>query len=421
MSSQSLPAADFSKNMRLIGYCDQGNRPDGVQLMVHHGYAYVGHMFSKGFSVIDVRDPRNPAAVNYVSAPPDTWNIHLQAHDDLLLVINAKDMFAATEFQDERAYYSGALGEKVGTASRTSTQRHWRAGLAVYDISRPDTPFEIGFMSIDGGGIHRLWYTGGRWAYASALLDGFTDYIFITIDMSDPRRPVEAGRFWLPGMHAAGGETPSWDTSRRYGLHHPIVHGDTAYCAWRDAGMVVLNVADRTAPKLVVHRNWSPPFGGGTHNCLPLPERDLLVVLDEAVLDNQADGEKFIWVFDNREPSNPTSISTLPSPNEIDYAAKPGHFGPHNLHENRPGTFVSSEIIVATYQNAGVRVFDIRNQHEPSEIAALVPPTPSRLVDSRQGRPLVIQSADVFVDANGLIYSTDYNGGLYVMEVESWR
>jgi len=46
---------------------DQGGRPDGVQLMVNNGFAYVGHMFSKGFSVIDVRDPRNPMPVTYVA------------------------------------------------------------------------------------------------------------------------------------------------------------------------------------------------------------------------------------------------------------------------------------------------------------------------------------------------------------------
>ena len=28
--------------------------------MVHRGYAYIGHIFSKGFSVVDVRDPANP-------------------------------------------------------------------------------------------------------------------------------------------------------------------------------------------------------------------------------------------------------------------------------------------------------------------------------------------------------------------------
>ena len=41
-------------------------------------------------------------------------------------------------------------------------------------------------MPVEGGGIHRIWYIGGRWAYVSALLDGFSDYILITIDMSRP-------------------------------------------------------------------------------------------------------------------------------------------------------------------------------------------------------------------------------------------
>ena len=410
-----LPKPDYARNMRIVGHTDQGGRPDGVQVMVHRGFAYVGHMFSKGFSVIDVRDAKNPRAVNYVAAPPNTWNIHLQVHDDLLLVIHAKDMFAAAEFADERAYYSGALGKTVGTAE-ARRKRDWNAGLAVYDISKPETPRRIGFMPVEGGGIHRVWYTGGRWAFASVLLDGFTDYIFMTVDMSDPAQPREAGRWWIPGMNLAAGETPSWAAARRYGLHHAIIHGDTAYAAWRDAGMVVLDIADRARPKLIVHRNWSPPFGGGTHNCLPLPDRDLLVVLDEAVLDHQEDGLKVIWVFDNRVPQNPVSISTFPTPAEADYKSKGGHFGPHNIHENRPGSFVSSQLIFATYQNAGIRVFDMSDAFVPKEVGALVPPQPSTLADTRPNRARVIQSADVFVDAKGLIYATDYNAGLYILE-----
>ncbi|HSJ42247.1 MAG TPA: hypothetical protein VK955_14530, partial [Xanthobacteraceae bacterium] len=129
-----LPKPDYARNMRIIGHTDQGGRPDGVQVMVHRGFAFVGHMFSKGFSVIDVRDAKSPRAVNYIAAPANTWNIHLQVHDDLLLVIHAKDMFAAAEFADERSYYSGALGKTVGTAE-AKRQRDWSAGLAVYDIS----------------------------------------------------------------------------------------------------------------------------------------------------------------------------------------------------------------------------------------------------------------------------------------------
>jgi hypothetical protein len=413
-----LPTPDYARAMRVIGHCDQGGRSDGVQLMVHRGYGYVGHMFSKGFSIIDLRDPMNPRAVNYLPAPPGTWNIHLQAHEDLLLVVNAKDMFAAAEFADEHAYYRGQLGKVVGTAKATRASRDWTAGLAVYDISRPHTPRRIGFMPVEGGGIHRIWYVGGRWAYVSALLDGFTDYIFMTVDMADPANPREVGRFWIPGMNQAAGETASWPATSRYGLHHAIVHGDTAYAAWRDAGMVVIDVADRTKPRMIAHRNWSPPFGGGTHNCLPLPDRDLLIVLDEAVLDRQEDGLKLIWVFDNREPGNPISIATFPTPAETDYVHKGGHFGPHNIHENRPGSFVSSELIFATYQNAGVRVFDVRDPYRPLEVGALVPPAPRRMMDHRPHRARVIQSADVFVDSGGLIYSTDYNAGMYIMEFD---
>jgi hypothetical protein len=412
-----LPKPDYARNMRLVGHSDQGGRPDGVQVMVHRDHAYIGHMFSKGFSIIDVRDPKNPRAANHVAAPPGTWNIHLQTHGDLLLVINAKDMFAAAEFADEKAYYKGQLGQVVGTAlARPKAARDWTAGLAVYDISKPAQPRRIGFMPVEGGGIHRVWYTGGRWAYASALIDGFTDYIFITIDMADPTRPHEAGRWWIPGMKLTAGESPTWPPTSRFGLHHAIIDGDTAYAAWRDAGMVVIGVADRNRPELIAHRDGVPPFGGGTHNCLPLPDRDLLIVLDEAVLDHQEDGVKNIWVLDNRDKSNPAIMATFPQPAEADYKNKGGHFGPHNIHENRPGTFVSSQTIFATYQNAGVRVFDIRDERAPVEVGAFVPPAPARMMDHRPNRARVIQSADVFVDAAGLIYSTDYNAGLFILE-----
>ena len=106
--------------------------------------------------------------------------------------------------------------------------------------------------------------------------------------------------------------------------------------------MVVIDVADRAKPKLITHRDCAPPFGGGTHNCLPLPDRDLLVVLDEAVLDHQEDGIKIH--LDVRQPRANQSGQHLdfPEPAEADYGSKGGHFGPHNIHENRPDTFVSS-------------------------------------------------------------------------------
>ena len=202
----------------------------------------------------------------------------------------------------------------------------------------------------------------------------------------------------------------------RYGCHHPIVQGDIAYCSWRDACLVVVDVADRAAPKLLCHKMWSPAFGGATHNCLPLPDRDLLLVLDEAVLDGMEDGFKPIWVFDNKDPRNPRCLATFPAPADRNYVEVGGHFGPHNIYENRPGHFVSSDLAFTTYQNAGIRVYDIRNQYSPVEVGAMVPAAPTRLVDPRPNRPLVLHSADVFVDKDGLVYATDFSVGLYVME-----
>lgn len=404
-----------SRGLKPLGHSDQGGRPDGLQVMVHRGYAYIAHPWSQGFTIVDVREPTRPRSVNYVAAPPHTWTIHLQTHDDLLLVVHARDLFADAAFADERTYYTRSVGDTVGS-SKAQVARHWSAGMAIYDLKNPEQPRQIGFFPVAGVGVHRIWYTGGRWAYVSALLDGYTDYILLVVDLQDPTHPVEAGRYALPGMHAAAGETPTWPADKRYALHHAVVHGDTAYACWRDGGLTLLDVAQRHAPRLISHRNWSPPFGGGTHSALPLPSRNLLVVADEAVLDKQEDGLKLTWVFDIRDPANPVSISTLPTPADDDYVRKGGHFGPHNLHENRPGSFVSDTLVFATYQNAGIRVFDISNAYQPQEVAFYVPPNPVRMADKRPGRPAVIQSADLFVDAQGLVYATDYNAGLSILE-----
>lgn len=415
LATRDIPKPDYAKNMRIIGHSDQGGRSDGTQIMVENGFAYISHIFSKGFTVVDVNDPRDPRVVNFVAAPANTWTLHLQVHGNLLLVVHAQDQFAQPKVADERHYYKAQV--RSAEDSRDEV-RDWSAGMAVYDLTDPKAPRQIGFMPVQGLGLHRIWYVGGRYAYASAMLDGFSDFILITIDMADPTKPQLIGRYWLPGMNLAAGETPNWPLPLgRYSLHHPIVHGDTAYCGWRDACLALVDVADRTNPKLISHTTWAPPFGGGTHNCLPLPDRNLLIVVDEAVLDSEEDGDKPIWVFDIRNPQHPVSVATFPKPNERDYVAVGGHFGPHNIHENRPGSFVSSDLIFATWQNAGLRIFDISDHYSPREVGALVPKAPKHHVDYRPNRPLVINTTDVFVDKNRLIYFTDFSGGgLHIAE-----
>jgi hypothetical protein len=101
-----------------------------------------------------------------------------------------------------------------------------------------------------------------------------------------------------------------------------LVAGNLAYAAWRDGGLTVLDVGDPTRPKLLAHRNLDPPFGGGTHSPLPLPDRNLLVLADEANFANCSQGLRHTWLFDVREPTNPVSFATMPVPSEADYSAK---------------------------------------------------------------------------------------------------
>ena len=208
MASQDLPKPDYARNMKLIGHSDQGGRPDGVQMMVNKGHAFVGHMFSKGFSVIDVRDPRNPKPVHYIAVAAQ----HLEPAP-----ADARGPAAGGQRQEH--VRGGRVPGREAVLLRPDRQegRHRRCrpsrARATGPPAWPSTtsrtrprPRQIGFMPVEGGGIHRIWYTGGRWAYVSALLDGFTDYIFMTVDMADPTRPKEAGRWWIPGMNTAGGE-----------------------------------------------------------------------------------------------------------------------------------------------------------------------------------------------------------------------
>ena len=386
-------------------------RGDGVQIMVHRGHAFVGHSFNEGITVLDISDPKQPKVVNFIGCAKNTRSLHLQIHGDLLLAVNGPSVWSMEQFQDPRNYFSGSIAEKLAASGID-----FEAGIRMFDVSKPAEPREIGFMPTGGFGPHRIWWDGGRYAFISVHLDGYSDHIFASVDLADPLKAEIVGTWHIPGMKTSAGEVPTWDSKRRYALHHGLVANGIAYCAWRDGGMTILDASDPTDMTCLSHPNWTSAGGGGTHSCLPLPDRNLVIVADEPFTANCADGRRFIWIFDVSDKTNPVSIATMPTPDETDYCSKPGAFGPHNLHENRMGSFHSSDLVFATYHNAGVRVFNIADPFQPKDVGHFVPPDPEKLVDPRPNRPCVIQSTDVFVDKNGLMYLTDKNAGLYVLE-----
>jgi hypothetical protein len=410
-SDPPIPPQGIGRRIRHLSYSDQGGRPDGVQVMVNRRHVYVGHMFSDGVTILDAADPRRLKPVGFFTAGVNTRTHHLQVAEDLLLLANGANIVAMQSYDNMRGYFENALVDSITKKTK------FRAGLSIHDISKPSEMREIAYLEMPGFGINRLWWTGGRYAYVSAHFDGYTDHILCIVDLQNLTKPEIISKWWLPGMHRAGGEPSTLAPGKRVALHHMIVAGDRGYGAWRDGGFTIHDISDRRNPKLLSRINWSPPFPGGTHTPLPLPGRNLAVVADEANAEKCAKGLFHTFVVDVRAPENPVPISTLPTPTGRDFCG-PGTFGPHNLHENRPGSFQSEETLFATYNVAGVRVFDIKDAFAPKEIASWVPPTPKKLMDPRPNVSLAAKCADIFVAKDGLIYVSDWNAGLNVLQYE---
>jgi hypothetical protein len=301
------------------------------------------------------------------------------------------------------------------------------AGFELFNVSNPETPRPITFFDCSGPhsrGVHQVWFVDGRYVHFAGGAADFTprdqrdDQPYRIVDVSNPSRPMETGRWWMPGTRDGDAEPPPQRLPIDSGFraHNTNVfpeRPDRAYVGYLDGGGFILDISDMGAPKVVSRFCPHPPFPGFTHTVLPLLSRDLLIVSDECVLDGAGDWPKLTWVVDARIETNLVPVSTLPMPPFEVYGHKGGRFGSHNLHENRPGdtSFRSDVLIFATFFNGGLRAFDTTNPLQPKEIASFVPPAPAGT------RAKTAQINDVFVDERGLVYTVDrFTGGLYILE-----
>ena len=213
----------------------------------------------------------------------------------------------------------------------------------------------------------------------------------------------------MPGQHTAGGEQLNLPPGRISKLHHAIVRGDRAYCGWWDQGLVILDVSDKERPQLVSHLDFGAEESGCTHTTLPLPGRDVLVVTDESTANECQEVRKRVRIVDISDERNPKVVGRY-EVEEGDFCTRGGRFGPHNLHEMRPGTPADPNLVYVTYFNAGLRVLDVSDAANPREVAYFIPEAP-------QGRK-TIQLNDLLVGPDNLIYVSDrFAGGLYIFEL----
>jgi hypothetical protein len=356
----------------------------------------------KNFSGVDVTDPQNPKLIVQTELP------HMKLRSNSLDVV----------------------GNIMVVAYQTTTVGIKPAGIDIFDVSQPETPRLLSHFDCSGPysrGVHAVWFVDGRYVHMSSGASDFQprnpldDQFYRIIDIIDPEKPVEVGRWWYPGTREGDEAPPPPRLPAQFDMgfrtHNTNVFPEQpnrAFIGYIDGGAVVLDISDMKNIKVVSQWNHSPPFNGFTHTVLPLFDRGLWIVSDECVQDNGADWPKLVWVVDSRNEANPVPIGTFPAPPYDAFAKRGGRFGAHNLHENLPGptSFRSDTIIVGSFFNAGVRVYDTSNPYQVQEIAYFVPGAPKL---SPAG---AIQLNDVYVDDRRIVYTVDrFTGGLYILEM----
>lgn len=409
MSPGKQASQTLALNMKLISHHEMGGfggvgegmgmqkTKDGRRVM------WLGHEAApKNFTAIDVTDPKNLKMIIQTELPHGKMRSNsLEVWGDTL--------FVAHQIRGERGMTP--------------------AGVDIWDISTPEKPVKVSHFDASGPhslGVHCIWTGDGEYLHISSGAHDFqprnkSDHQFYRIlDVRNRSKPVEVGRWWYPGQKEGDAEPPlprhpKFDSG--YRPHNIQVYKqrpDRAYLGYIDGGVVILDIADKSKPKLVSKFNYSPPYNGFTHTAMPLFEKGLLIVSDECTKDDGEDWPKPTWVFDIRNEKNPVPIATLPLPPAEVFTKRGGRYGSHNLYENYPldCAWRSESIVLATFFNGGVRVYDLANPFQPKEIAYFVPGAPAL---SPKG---AIQINDVYVDDRGLVFIGDrFTGGLYVLEM----
>lgn len=279
---------DEISGLRLISHHDLngfGNIGEGVAL--HHAsdgprIYYMAHESApKYFTSVDVTDIKNPKLIAQTELDyPHLRSNSLAIYGDTMLM----------------AYQSSAHGLPG-------------VGMGVYDISNPEDVKRIGFYDAVGSGskgCHCLWWVDGEYAHLatgtpdSKPTNPRDDQFYVIMDVKDPTNPKEAGRWWFPGTQEGDAAEPpprhpSFDVG--HSVHNANVYPerpDRAYNTFKDSGVVILDISDKSSPSMISNVNFAPPFPGFAHTVLPLFNRNLLVVTQEATRMNGEDHPKLV-------------------------------------------------------------------------------------------------------------------------------
>src|SRR6195256_6418860 len=402
---------------------------------VYDGIAYLGGHNSPptlfGILIADVRDPQNMKPLSFIPCNPGARCNYLRVNKDKKILIFMHDYDARGNPNKPPA------GEKV------------RSGISFYDVSDPAKPKELAFLPIlPDAKAHGL-DVDDRYVYACSQFSSELNREGLQIiDYSNPAAPKVVSTWHVEGQKKGERYGPlnrnGPDGKQQIVQCHEIVYyNDRVYAAWRDAGMVILDVKDRSNPKLLATYDYNPPFHGGNlgaaHTSAPVVVRrgehpDLVVHTDE-IFDCPPGFVRILDVSDLKNPEvvkgeRPANVVLL-STFRFDYVSdnfdhqRKSFICDGDGPGGRSGTTThlpwfdqrSPSLVYITWYDEGVRAMDISNPFALVFVGHFLSPRTGAPAwpgtTARKDR----HTREIFQDPDtGLLDLTDGNGaGLMVL------
>jgi hypothetical protein len=345
---------------------------------------------------IDWNDPDIAAGREPPACWDPGWNTHshyVQKGAGNFVAVNQERYRGGTTRQ---ASYHGVKFYDISDRTRPRFLSYWEAPVTAPDPASGEY--------VDARGVHHFNFDGD-YLYLGTEYAGFIGKILVILDVRDPARPTEAGRWWLPGQRTPEEDavrdwrqqgsfsnpikpSPGGKLFRHVGMHYATVYDDIAYLSYHQAGLVILDVADRARPRLLSRlRYLDPGFDpgnpdndacraaagsdtfacGNTHAAKRVPGTDLLMVSDEYFTCPYG----HVRIVDVADPARPRILSHYLTPENAACdpeaplrAADAARFprrGPSSHLGNPLGT---SLYFMAWYGN-GLQVIDISDPARP--------------------------------------------------------
>ncbi len=152
--------------------------------------------------------------------------------------------------------------------------------------------------------------------------------------------------------------------------------------------------------------------------------RDIMMVVDEAILNECAEPRQMVWFADVTVENRPMMISSYTVPEASgNFCQRGGRFGSHSSNESMAPVYYKKMVFIAFF-NAGVRALDVRDPYHPVELGYFIPSitkaTDKRCVtiDGKERCKVAIQTNNVETDERGYVYIVDRaNTGMHILEL----